>query len=179
MTQPVTCRCGAVFQTQVRNGLKQHRKCEKCRPSLKPQSRLRRTVAPSRNRKLCAFSRSKRPFTDRLKVDWEATELAKFSDKRSYIDIRGRWRAYGDDATKIRNIVFDRDKGICCFCQGWVSWELGECHHTTPRSQGRDDRPQNQAWAHGRFTKENCHHRIGHKRLLHFSTTSRKEAHGV
>lgn len=136
MTQTVQCRCGRSFRTEVRNGLKSHRRCPACRKQ-RPQGTRIHATAPTRRFK--RLGNSKRPATSRLRADFEATRKSKFLDSRSYVHRDGRILLFGKDMSLMRSFVLLRDRG-CVLCRAGESLELS---HRTPRSKGRDDRASN------------------------------------
>lgn len=165
----VTCRCGARFSTQVRNGLKQHRKCSQCRRADKPIKAprwLRRKLIglaradakavsrrfggtshqPSRGRLsgLKRLSRAKssiRPKKLWLKVDRTLTEAMNFRDKESKAMLDGRLILEGQDMSLMRHLVLERDGFRCVRCPSQRDLQV---HHIRHKGNSpRDDRPMN------------------------------------
>lgn len=45
--------------------------------------------------------------------------------------------------TKIRKLVYERDKGLCYICKTFVEWQFYECGHIVDRVCGGSDLPEN------------------------------------
>ena len=163
--ETVLCaNCGEPFKVIVGNGIKRSRRCPKCRD----KEATRKLDAKRGIRKPV---RRQRKVKDRLSVDWPATHAARFSDKRSYVALDGRWVCCGSDMVERRGEVYRRDKGICQMCGSHVSWNKGEAHHVKSKGRNlRDDRTSNLAWSCGRYTENRCHAKE-HNREVKWSAT--------
>jgi 5-methylcytosine-specific restriction endonuclease McrA len=80
-------------------------------------------------------------------IDREATAVAQFKDKASYIR-RGKFYLFGLDLLALRTAVFERSKGFCEMpirgvtehrCNRNIFWETMEMHHEPPLSKGGQD----------------------------------------
>ena len=93
----------------------------------------------------------------RFKPDPVATAEAGFTDHRSYVSFRLHPDTNhpcvflkGDDATQMRRVIFEREKGICWRCKRFVDWEWGELRHLKGgNGAGRCWCPENLGWGCG------------------------------
>lgn len=93
----------------------------------------------------------------------------KYADKDSYIHLDGREFLFGEDKSKRRAEIYQRDMGMCQInqkkwphkCPGRVLWFGGEWHHVRSKARGGDDSLANGVWA--------CRagHRAAHNREPH------------
>ncbi len=103
----------------------------------------------------------------------EATALANFTDKRSYVSFRihpgSRHPCQflkGDDVEQIRRLIFEREKGRCWKCGAYYGWEYGHLRHL--KGGIGADRcwcPENLGWGCPK-----CHLLIEHKREPQWSS---------
>lgn len=54
----------------------------------------------------------------------------------------------------LRKQVYERDGGVCRYCEEAVSWENYQCDHVTPRSKGGADTIENLATSCSRCNRE-------------------------
>ena len=73
------------------------------------------------------------------KLDHALTASMGYADKRSYRTIHGKEFLFGEDKTRRRAEIFERDKFRCVFCGTYVGWEYGQWHHVPALSRGGHD----------------------------------------
>lgn len=95
------------------------------------------------------------------KVDVKRTAKMRYRDPRSYRTISGQEFLFGDDKSKRRREIYERDGGMCFACGRQTSFADGEWEHRTPLSKGGDDSKRNGRWSchrcnqrrHGRYPR--------------------------
>lgn len=92
--------------------------------------------------------RRRRPARLRMRRDMEATKAARFLDRESYIDLRGRKHLRGEDMSIQRAAVYSRDNGVCQLhaLPNHFRWDEGEVDHILSRGRGGTDDLDNLRW---------------------------------
>jgi len=70
-------------------------------------------------------------------------EVGSYVDPHSYVALDGTEHLYGEDWTRRRWEVYDRDEHRCVRCGKMLEFHQAEIDHKIPRSKCRDDRLQN------------------------------------
>ena len=112
-----------------------------------------------------------------FKLAIEATNLARkhgiFKDKRSFYGFkveapnRIHRLLHGKDKSAQRQLIYDRDGGMCKLCPvpHFVNWDEGEWHHIKNVPGERCDCTHNGAWAcKTAHKKQHVHTRFGEHR---------------
>lgn len=79
--------------------------------------------------------------------------------KKAY-DARNEYRRIAGSVRRaplplsLRKQVYERDGGVCRYCQEAVSWEKYQCDHVTPRSKGGADTIDNLAASCSRCNRD-------------------------